>query len=143
MASRGAEEPWFALEQPDRDGLAIAGLGCVQAIEADGAGRFTAVSERWRELRADAEIDTLDGPPGSGLAAFGGFAFAPEGGASPEWHGYAPGSMIVPEVSLVRQSGRHVADRQRAGRPRRHPRRCDRADGGAAAVAARRPAAAV
>ncbi|HEX3979041.1 MAG TPA: isochorismate synthase [Solirubrobacteraceae bacterium] len=105
VTSRRAGEPWFALEQPDRDGLAIAGLGCVQAIEGSGAGRFEAVSERWRELRADAEIDTLTGPPGSGLAAFGGFAFAPEGGASPEWHGYAPGSMMVPEVSLARQSG--------------------------------------
>ncbi|HTU96528.1 MAG TPA: isochorismate synthase [Solirubrobacteraceae bacterium] len=105
VASRVAMEPWFAVEQPDRDGLAIAGLGCVQALEADGAGRFTEVSQRWQELRADAEIDALDGPPGSGLAAFGGFAFAPEGGASPEWRGYAPGSMIVPEVSLVRQSG--------------------------------------
>ena len=103
-ASRRPSEPWFALEQPDRDGLAMAGLGCVQAIEADGESRFAGVSERWRELRADAEIDPLDGPPGSGLAAFGGFAFAPEGGAAPEWHGFAPGSMIVPEVSLVRQS---------------------------------------
>ena len=105
ITSRLAEEPWFALEQPDRDGLAIAGLGCVQRIEADGAERFTEVSQRWQELRADAQIDGLDGPPGSGLAAFGGFAFAAEGGASPEWHGYAPGSMIVPEVSVVRQSG--------------------------------------
>jgi menaquinone-specific isochorismate synthase len=104
-ASRRAGEPWFALEQPDRDGLAIAALGCAQAIEAGGGGRFTAIAERWRELRADAEMDTLDGPPGSGLAAFGGFAFAPDGGASPGWHGYAPGSMIVPEVSLARQSG--------------------------------------
>jgi salicylate biosynthesis isochorismate synthase/menaquinone-specific isochorismate synthase len=105
MASRSAAEPWFALEQPDRDGLAIAGLGCVEAIEAAGASRFDAVAERWRELRADAEIDTLNGPPGSGLATFGGFAFAPGGGASPEWRGYAPGSMIVPEVSLARQAG--------------------------------------
>jgi salicylate biosynthesis isochorismate synthase/menaquinone-specific isochorismate synthase len=105
MASRGAQEPWFALEQPDRDGLAIAGLGRVQLLEADGAARFTEMSRSWQELRADAEIDALDGPPGSGLAAFGGFAFAPEGGVSPEWRGYAPGSMIVPEVSLVRQSG--------------------------------------
>jgi menaquinone-specific isochorismate synthase len=104
-ASRAPAEPWLALEQPDREGLAIAGLGCVQAIEADGEGRFSSVSKRWRQLRADAEIDPLDGPPGSGLAAFGGFAFAPEGGTSPEWQGFAPGSMIVPEVSLTRQSG--------------------------------------
>jgi salicylate biosynthesis isochorismate synthase/menaquinone-specific isochorismate synthase len=105
VASRRAQEPWFALEQPDRDGLAIAGLGCAHAIEAGGEERFTGMSQRWQELRADAEIDALDGPPGSGLAAFGGFAFSAEGGAAPEWRGYAPGSMIVPEVSLVRQSG--------------------------------------
>src|SRR6185437_16384993 len=104
MATRGSAEPWFALEQPDRDGLAIGGLGCVEAIESEGVGRFADVAERWRELRADAEIDTLDGPSGSGLAAFGGFAFAPTGGTSPEWRGFAPASMIVPEVSLVRQS---------------------------------------
>jgi salicylate biosynthesis isochorismate synthase/menaquinone-specific isochorismate synthase len=104
-ASRAADEPWFALEQPDRDGLAIAGLGCVHAIEAAGPDRFGAVSIQWRELRAEAECDPLDGPPGSGLAAFGGFAFAPEGGASPDWRGFAPGSMHVPEVSLARQAG--------------------------------------
>ena len=105
VASRGGDEPWFALEQPDREGLAIAGLGCAHAIEADGDDRFTAISQRWQELRADAEMDALNGPPGSGLAAFGGFAFAGEGGASPEWRGYTPGSMIVPELSLVRHAG--------------------------------------
>jgi salicylate biosynthesis isochorismate synthase len=104
-ASRVDDEPWFALEQPDRDGLAISGLGCVRAIEAGGGNRFAAVSAQWRELRAQAECDPVDGPPGSGLAAFGGFAFAPEGGASPEWRGFAPGSMLVPDVSLARQSG--------------------------------------
>jgi salicylate biosynthesis isochorismate synthase/menaquinone-specific isochorismate synthase len=104
-ASRQGQDPWFALEQPDRGGLAMAGLGCVCAIEASGPERFSAVSVQWREVRAQAECDALGGPPGSGLAAFGGFAFAPEGGASPEWRGFAPGSMLVPEVSLVRQDG--------------------------------------
>src|ERR1700744_6208076 len=47
VASRGGDEPWFALEQPDREGLAIAGLGCAHAIEADGDDRFTAISQRW------------------------------------------------------------------------------------------------
>jgi salicylate biosynthesis isochorismate synthase len=104
-ASRADEEPWFALEQPDRDGLAIAGLGCARAIEEAGPDRFAAVSLRWREIRAEAECDPVDGPPGSGLAAFGGFAFAPEGGASPAWRGFTPGSMLVPEVSLAGQAG--------------------------------------
>ena len=56
-------------------------------------------------MRSQAECDPVDGPPGFGLAAFGGFAFAPEGGASPEWRGFAPGSMHVPEVTLARQAG--------------------------------------
>ncbi|HEV2785260.1 MAG TPA: isochorismate synthase, partial [Solirubrobacteraceae bacterium] len=39
---------------------------------------------------------------GAGLIAVGGFAFAPDGGASPHWDGFAPASLHVPEVSLAR-----------------------------------------
>ncbi len=39
-ASRAGDEPWFCMEQPDRDGIALAGLGCVVALEARGADRF-------------------------------------------------------------------------------------------------------
>ena len=52
---------------------------------------------------ADALAVGEDGPPGSGLTAVGGFAFAPDGGAAPAWHGFAPASLIVPEVSLARR----------------------------------------
>jgi salicylate biosynthesis isochorismate synthase len=104
-ASRRAAEDWFALEQPDREGLAIAGLGSALTIDAAGPDRFTAVAERWRELRAHAEFDPLDGPPGSGLAAFGGFAFAADGAGSPAWRDFAPASLIVPELSLCRHAG--------------------------------------
>jgi isochorismate synthase len=104
--SRRPGESWFCFEQPDRDGLAIAALGCVRALEASGPGRFSAMSAAWQELRAGAEFDALDGPPGSGLAAFGGFAFDPAGGASRTWQGFAPASLIVPEVSLARHGGR-------------------------------------
>jgi salicylate biosynthesis isochorismate synthase/menaquinone-specific isochorismate synthase len=34
--------------------------------------------------------------------AVGGFAFAPDGGASPHWQGFSPASLTVPEVALVR-----------------------------------------
>jgi salicylate biosynthesis isochorismate synthase/menaquinone-specific isochorismate synthase len=40
--------------------------------------------------------------------AVGGFAFAADGGGSPEWEGFAPASLVVPEVSLARR-GDHVA----------------------------------
>lgn len=105
VASRRAGEPWFSIEQPDRDGTALAALGCVRAIESRGAGRFAAVAREWRALAADAFADPPDGPAGAGLVAVGGFAFAPEGAGSPQWEGFAPASLHVPEVALARGGG--------------------------------------
>ena len=62
--------------------------------------------------------DEPQGVPGSGLVAVGGFAFAPDGGDTPSWEGFAPASMIVPEVSFARQAGHVLADRQRRRGPR-------------------------
>jgi salicylate biosynthesis isochorismate synthase/menaquinone-specific isochorismate synthase len=106
VASRRPGEHWFAIEQPDRDGYAVAGIGCVRALEARGAGRFGHVARRWSTVAAAALADAPDGPPGSGLVAVGGFAFAADGGASARWQGFAPASMIVPEVSLARRGSR-------------------------------------
>jgi salicylate biosynthesis isochorismate synthase/menaquinone-specific isochorismate synthase len=47
--------------------------------------------------------DTPDGPPGAGLIAVGGFAFADGGGAARHWRGFAPASLHVPEVALARR----------------------------------------
>jgi salicylate biosynthesis isochorismate synthase/menaquinone-specific isochorismate synthase len=105
-ASRRPGDQWFCLEQPDRNGSAVAGLGCVRSLEAASAHRFAAVDTAWRQLVADSIADTPDGPPGSGLVAVGGFAFAPDGGQSPRWHGFAPASLTVPEISLARRAGR-------------------------------------
>ncbi|MGI8904190.1 MAG: isochorismate synthase [Solirubrobacteraceae bacterium] len=104
-ASRRPGEPWFCLEQPDRDGWALAALGCVRTLEAGGPDRFAQVSARWRALAAAALADPLVGPSGSGLVALGGFAFASDGGGSPQWEGFAPASLIVPELTLLRRSG--------------------------------------
>jgi salicylate biosynthesis isochorismate synthase len=99
-ASRGEAEPWFCLEQPERDRAARAALGCVTAIEASGVQRFAAVARAWRDLAGTAICE-----PEDGLAAVGGFAFAPAGGAAPHWAGFAPASLYVPEVALVRRGG--------------------------------------
>jgi salicylate biosynthesis isochorismate synthase/menaquinone-specific isochorismate synthase len=104
-ASRRPGEPWFALEQPDRDGTALATLGCVRALEARGADRFDAVTRAWRRLAADAVADPPEGPAGAGLVAAGGFAFAPQGGGSPVWSGFAPASLQVPQVAFARRGG--------------------------------------
>ncbi len=101
-ASRRPEDCWFCFEQPDRDRAAIAALGCVTALEPDGGHRFQAVAAAWEALSCAAYSDTPSGPPGSGLIAVGGFAFAPEGAASPAWSGFAPASLVVPELSFAR-----------------------------------------
>ncbi len=95
-AARRAGEQWFCMEQPDRDGSAIAGLGCTRGLEAHGQDRFAAVAAHWRALVAGAILDDHPGPPGSGLIALGGFAFASDGGGSHAWEGFAPASLIVP-----------------------------------------------
>ena len=105
-ASRGPGEPWFCLEQPDRDRWAVGALGSVRELEASGPDRFRVVARRWRELAAGAVADPPEGPAGSGLIAVGAFAFAPDGGGSPEWEGFAPASLLVPELSLARSGGR-------------------------------------
>jgi isochorismate synthase len=104
-ASRRAGEPWFCLEQPDREGAALAALGAVAVLEADGPDRFATLAARWRGLASRAACDPPDGVRGSGPVAVGGFAFAPDGGCAPHWAGYAPASLHVPEAALVRRAG--------------------------------------
>jgi salicylate biosynthesis isochorismate synthase/menaquinone-specific isochorismate synthase len=102
-ASRRRGEPWFALEQPDRGGSALAGLGAAASLEASGAGRFSLLAARWRELCASAVSDSEASAARGFPLAVGGFAFAPDGGGSPHWAGFAPASLIVPELTLSRE----------------------------------------
>ncbi len=102
-ASRRPSEPWFCFEQPDRDRYAVAALGTVRTIESRGPDRFAEVDRQWTRLSAHAVADAPAGPPGCGLVALGGFAFADDGGAGPTWEGFAPASLVVPEISLARR----------------------------------------
>ncbi len=101
FASRRTGEPWFCLEQPERDRAAVAALGCVIELAAHGAQRFDEVAARWRALASQALSDGADGR-GAGLIATGGFAFSPEGGDSPHWAGFEPASLQVPQIALAR-----------------------------------------
>lgn len=105
FASRRRGEPCFVFEQPERGGAALAGLGCARELNAAGAERFGVVARAWRELLAGAAIDPVDGPPGSGPVAVGGFAFAPQGAAAPHWAAFPPASLHVPEVAIQRRRG--------------------------------------
>jgi salicylate biosynthesis isochorismate synthase/menaquinone-specific isochorismate synthase len=101
--SRRAGEPWFVFEQPDHHGAALAGLGQVACLEDSGPDRFTTVADRWRSLSARAVADAPGDHSGGGPVAVGGFALAPEGGASPAWRGFEPASLLVPEVAITRE----------------------------------------
>lgn len=83
--------------------MALGALGAAIEIEASGRGRFAEVAQRWREL-ASAAVSWQVGAEESSPIAVGGFAFA-ERCASPVWRGFAPASLIVPEVALLRRGG--------------------------------------
>ncbi|HEY3865497.1 MAG TPA: isochorismate synthase [Solirubrobacteraceae bacterium] len=112
-ASRRAGEQWLAFEQPDRGGAALATLGEVAHLSASGPDRFRVVADRWREMSAAAVADAAEGL-GGGPIAVGGFAFAPDGGGSPHWAGFAPASLIVPELALTRRAPRRERGDARA-----------------------------
>src|ERR1700722_15298091 len=82
VASRAPGQPWDCLEQPARDGTAHAGLGVALALETAGADRFKVLERRWRGLSEQALADSPDAPPGVGLVAMAGFAFADDGAGS-------------------------------------------------------------
>jgi salicylate biosynthesis isochorismate synthase/menaquinone-specific isochorismate synthase len=103
LASRRAGEHWMCFEQPERERSALAALGAVITLEDRGHKRFERTAARWRELVQRACVASRGGPLGGGLVACGGFAFAPDGGGSPHWSGFAPASLVVPEVALVRR----------------------------------------
>jgi len=103
LCSRRPGEAWMCFEQPERERSALAALGAVVTLEDRGELRFERTAARWRELVARACVEPSGGPVGGGLIACGGFAFAPDGGGSPHWSDFAPASLVVPEVALVRR----------------------------------------
>jgi isochorismate synthase len=109
LAARRPDDRFFCLEQPERGGFVLAALGAAASIEAHGPRRFAESAERARELGrrtfADDPADDPARPPAAGPVLVGGFAFAHDGGAAPEWRSLAPASLVQPEVTLVRQDG--------------------------------------
>jgi salicylate biosynthesis isochorismate synthase/menaquinone-specific isochorismate synthase len=103
LTARRENESWFAFEQPDRGAAALSGLGAAAVIEARGEDRFAASAERWRALSGRAVWEPASDGPGAGPVAMGGFSFASGGGASPHWDGFAPASLVVPEVVIARR----------------------------------------
>jgi isochorismate synthase len=105
-ASRLATDRWFCWEQPERDGFALAALGSAHEVVSRGPARFGDVGADCSELVRDAEAEEPMGlPAGAGPVWTGGFAFSPDGGATPQWSSLPPALMVLPELSIVRSGG--------------------------------------
>ncbi|MFD4422270.1 isochorismate synthase MenF [Agromyces sp. NPDC058484] len=81
-----------------RRGEGIVGLGEAVRIETSGPSRIADAAAAWTSLAALADVDDRVGLPGTGLVAFGAFAFA-DGSASTS-------VLVVPELVLGRRDGR-------------------------------------
>ncbi|MFJ3393853.1 isochorismate synthase [Leifsonia aquatica] len=81
-----------------RKGEGIAGIGEALRLEFSGPDRIADASAAWRETVAAATIADAVRTPGTGLVAFGTFAFADESAAT--------STLIVPEIVLGRRDGR-------------------------------------
>ncbi|UJA20041.1 isochorismate synthase [Thermoleophilia bacterium SCSIO 60948] len=107
FGSRLASDPWFAWEQPDRDGFALAGVGEAAALNDRGEGRFVRL-EALRQVLIRNRIgeEPPGAPAGSGPVWVGGFSFAPDSCREPHWSSLEPGRLVCPELSIVRSWGR-------------------------------------
>ncbi|WP_395244507.1 isochorismate synthase MenF [Agromyces sp. MMS24-K17] len=81
-----------------RRGEGIVGLGEVLRIEASGPDRVDDAAAAWQALAERANVHDHVGLPGTGLVAFGAFAFADDS--------EVPSVLIVPELVLGRRDGR-------------------------------------
>jgi len=81
-----------------RRGEGIAGIGAAVRLEFTGPSRITDAADAWRTLAAAAQVSDPVRVPGTGLVAFGTFAFADDSAAT--------SVLIVPEVIVGRRDGR-------------------------------------
>jgi isochorismate synthase len=103
FATRRAEERYFVWEQPERDRFALGCLGAAWTVEGlAGEDRFARAARECAEVMRGAIGAEEPGMRGCGPVWVGGFAFAPDGGATPEWGSLPPTLLVLPELSLVR-----------------------------------------
>jgi menaquinone-specific isochorismate synthase len=94
-----------------RDGEGLVGWGEAARLEVSGPDRFDRARAWWRELVGHADVQDEVGVRGSGLVAFGSFAFRDD----------ETSVLVVPEVVLGRAAGRTwlttVGERPRLASP--------------------------
>ncbi|MFF1635598.1 isochorismate synthase MenF [Leifsonia sp. NPDC058248] len=89
-----------------RRGEGLAGVGEALRLEFSGADRMRAAAAAWSEVVSRASVTDPIGKPGTGLVAFGTFAFADDSAL--------PSVLIVPEFVIGRRDGRSWITRVRA-----------------------------
>jgi salicylate biosynthesis isochorismate synthase/menaquinone-specific isochorismate synthase len=105
FASRRAGDRWFCWQQPD-SGFVLAGLGSAYEAVSRGDSRFEDVVRDCARVARDRLSDEPGSlPAGAGPSFMGGFAFAPDGAATPPWSSLPPALMVLPELALTRADG--------------------------------------
>lgn len=81
-----------------RRGEGMMGFGCAARLEFTGSSRLADASERWSRVAAESTVDDEVRIPGSGLIAFGTFAFADNSSATSVLH--------IPSLVVGNRNGR-------------------------------------
>lgn len=82
-----------------RKGQGMAGIGEALRLEFSGPTRMLDACAAWKDVAAAATVDDPIGVPGTGLVAFGSFAFAD--------HSSATSVLIVPRLLIGKRDGDH------------------------------------
>ncbi len=96
--------------RPDED-FSMVGAGCAWSFAGEGPDRFAQAGGAWRSLMDGAvgpgsDDDGRNGTKqGAGPVVMGGFSFAAEGPAGPEWEGYPAGLLVLPRLLVTRVGG--------------------------------------
>ena len=94
------------------DGEGLVGWGEAARLEVGGPDRFALAQEWWRTLAAGCEVSDEVRLPGSGLVAFGSFAFDGDRASS---------ALVVPEVVVGHRDGTWWRTTIGSGRPGTRP----------------------
>ncbi|MEZ5062571.1 MAG: isochorismate synthase [Solirubrobacterales bacterium] len=145
FASRRADDRWFCWEEPDRDGLAIAGIGSAHEVVSRGDGRSADLIADTTAIMLRRLADEPENmPTGAGPLWSGGMAFSAHSASAGPWSSLPPALLVLPELLIARSEGRASADAvrvrgsgDRAGGPPRAARRAPGLAPGGTAAAAR------
>lgn len=109
FGSRRADDRWFCWEEPDRDALAIAGVGSAHEVVSRGERRAAdLIADTTAIMRSRLAEAPDDLPPGAGPLWVGGMAYAEDAPTGGTWSSLPPALLVLPELLIARSEGRHL-----------------------------------